>query len=234
MRSRGACTKQRVQRQPLGAADQIVSAISIAALAPLLPASLRVHPPRRQNRRPNAEQAGRHMGHRRHHAGDGFAGHGARRGSFGPADTTVVGFDARRTSLSARSAGHFHRLFHRRADRDRLDGFESPRFPSKSQCSAAARRPAKCTGLGHMATSGGVRKPPRQMRHFRARTCVPFCRALARHSLPQPQTHCSHVAIPLRVRPCCRCRQWKLTSTNSIVSVLSAFQVHGFHGVLGP
>ena len=42
------------------------------------------------------------MADRRHHAGDGLAGHGRRRGGLAPADDAIVGLDAHQNVVGAR------------------------------------------------------------------------------------------------------------------------------------
>ena len=150
--------KQHVQRLPGSAADEIVQRDFDRRLGAAVAVHLRVHRRRRAGEivGRTLEQAGRHMGHRRHHAGDGLAGHGRRRGRFAPADDAIVGFDAHKNVVGAGDglARHLHRLLHRQADRDGLDDFDPHPVPRIANA-ARKRRPADSTGVRRMATSGG-------------------------------------------------------------------------------
>ena len=104
---------------------------------------------------------------RRHHAGDGLAGHGRRRGRLAPADGAIIGFDAHQNVVGARHgfAGHLHRLFHRQANGDRLDDFDAhawipPAQPMMRNCSGdehcAARTPAQAEPWRQSRREAGI------------------------------------------------------------------------------
>src|SRR5215470_5978846 len=120
--------EQRVNRLAGGAADQIVDRHFDRGLGGVVGVHARRH---RRHRAGDvlgraALDCRREIGDRRHHALDGLAGHGRRRGGLAPADGAVVGLDADQhiVRLPDLDAGHEHRLLHREADRDRLDALD--------------------------------------------------------------------------------------------------------------
>jgi hypothetical protein len=121
--------KERVDRLPGGAADQIVERDVDGRLGRAIAVHRSVHRRRRTGKILGraVAQSRRQVIDRRHHAGDRFARHGRRRSRLAPAHHAVVGFDAQQHIVGPRDslAGHLHRLVHRQTDRDRLDCFNS-------------------------------------------------------------------------------------------------------------
>jgi hypothetical protein len=73
------------------------------------------------------DQHWRQIVYGRHHAGDGFAGHGWGRSGFTPADEPVVCLDAHQHIVGARDrfAGHDQRFDHGQADGNRLNAADA-------------------------------------------------------------------------------------------------------------